>query len=195
MKPAYEPNFKRIQEEFALIINPKNSEGLSIHVFVKSRLRQFKLDQKHNNVDILLECYQRLNKALEQGKSITNLKAWIRSTAYNYIRELKREEKRHVEYQDYLVDNQTNNQCLSEEETNKQYQMIQEALSTLPLSDQELILWKEVNGLSWKAIQLRLEKKGKSIHIDTLRKRKSRAIKNLRIAYCELEKNSCVNLN
>ena len=187
MNRTYNPKLKRIQEEFTLIIDPKKSEGLSIHIFITNRLRQFKLAQKHNNVDILLECYQRLNKALEQGKSITNLKGWIRSTAYNYIRELKREEQRYVQYQDYLVDNQTNEQCLSEEEINQQHQLIQKALKTLPSSEQQLILWKEVDGLSWEAIKLLLEEQGQNIKVATLRKRKSRAIKNLKTAYDQLE--------
>jgi RNA polymerase sigma factor (sigma-70 family) len=131
------------------------------------------------------EAMIRLNSAVEAGKPIFNVEAWLRRTGFFYILELSRDNQKYS-----LVDTCVLESTLSAED-NKQLVLEQEesitevhqALQELNTKDRQLLQMRFFEELSWEEIQARFALNGESVQLVTLRKRGERAIKALREAY------------
>ncbi|MEL7034597.1 MAG: sigma-70 family RNA polymerase sigma factor [Cyanobacteria bacterium J06592_8] len=186
------------ETEFLELLNPNSSDGRSILVFIRSRLIQFNLQKAYSEMCILNEVYVRAVNKIKQGEIIKIPHAWIRATAYNYIRELSRdwhkvahlEDPQHYhEYSSVLEDIEPYFlSFIRQEELKLQQTLIRKAFEQLSSSEQQLLHLKIIQGLSWKQIQDLDEYQNCSLV--GLRKRKQRVLEKLHKIYHFLDDSS-----
>lgn len=179
--------WNRFSLKFLELLDSESSSGRLLFVFVRTRLRQFHLEKSYQEAFILNEVYIRAREKIQQGEVIRLPSAWIRQTAYNCIRELSREQRRSVEFQeDYLQE--PTFKPLEPEGLTQDLAIMGKALDGLESLDRTLLELKVVEGLSWKEIRALLFKDGYGDYSeDALRKRKERALRNLRNIYHSLK--------
>jgi RNA polymerase sigma factor (sigma-70 family) len=160
--------------------------GAVIFSFIRRTLQNYKLDTKYNEKEILNEVFIRALKALESGKTITNLQAWVRGTSLNIIRELSRRERNAIStenWDDFADVGQLNNNPLSLMEIEEELKTVHQAFKDLQTVDQAILILKVIQGLSWEQVSKILEEKNLgSFSVVCLRKRKERALDRLRIS-------------
>lgn len=179
------------ETEFLELLNPKSSDGRLIFAFIRSRLKQFNIQQAYSEACILNEVYLRAIKKMKQGEIIAIPIAWIRATAYNYIRELSRDGQKLVyleNYQNYhrsfLGIEDTEHFLISlikKEELQFEQTLIRKAFERLPPADRKLLHLKIIRGLSWQ--QIRDLSEYQKYTLAALRKRKQRALEKLHRLY------------
>jgi RNA polymerase sigma factor (sigma-70 family) len=163
--------------EFQLLTATNSSKGSSMLFFIYQMLRQFNINDVDAS-DILLEVYLRGRRAIESGKTIQNIAAWARKTAYNIIVLSQRRDK-----------NTPKPLCIEEispyieptsEDLNSDFEAIEVALQQLKPIDQTIIRLRFLEGLSWQEIAERLGESETIISQAALRKRAQRALNRLR---------------
>lgn len=179
-RPAGETQRSDFDAEFRELLDSGSSEGQAVFSFIRMRLKQFHLESAYSEACILGEVYLRAVRQIETGAEIRSPKAWVRSTAYNYIRELSRTRRRSVSLDENHLAEETHDldRLELEEQLNVERIAIQSAFQQLNPGDRRLLQLKVIEGLSWRDIQ------GCGEYADcsetTLRKRKQRALEKLK---------------
>ena len=182
---------KRLNLEFETLLEANNPEFKSIFIFIQRSLKQFRLDNYYNVIDVLTETYIRaINYVYTQQEDIKNLQGWIRVTAYNVIREFSRKRQKYQSLDEY-TENQYSfelakipNSLAIENDIEQKKNMLQIALQKLEDDERKIIEMKFFEDLSWSEIAKRLEfEQGKVVNIAALRKRGSRSLQKLRRIY------------
>ncbi|MEM9485548.1 MAG: RNA polymerase sigma factor [Cyanobacteria bacterium P01_F01_bin.116] len=152
-----------------------------------------KVHQFHLNCDayaVVNEAYLRGVKAIENGEDIRKPLPWVRSTAFNIIREWSRKQNRITTdssfLENYLSNTTIDTELLTDIDTEVGY-MLRAALSTLPTQERELLTLRWIDGLSWREIATALSHDGKQVKEGTVRKRGGRALHRLRDKYKAME--------
>ncbi|MGF1492349.1 MAG: sigma-70 family RNA polymerase sigma factor [Microcoleaceae cyanobacterium] len=186
------PQQLSFEAEFLKLLHPNSSEGRLILSFIERSLRQFHLQGFYASWDILTEVYLRGLKAVQRGETIQKLKPWIQSTAYNYIRELSREWRKSipiVEGCHYECDHLSTLCCLSQlmqkEQQRIEKSQLCRAFEQLASDEQDLLILKVIQGLTWKEIQNRAAYQ--EFNLPQLRKRKQRVLDKFIRIYHALE--------
>jgi RNA polymerase sigma factor (sigma-70 family) len=182
---------KRLNLEFETLLETNNPEFRSIFFFIRRSLKQFRLDNYYNVIDVLTETYIRaINYVENQQEDIKNLQAWIRVTAYNVVREFSREQQRYQSLDKYRETQHSlelakiPNSLAIENDIEPKIIILQSALQNLEDDERKIIEMRFLEGLSWSEIAKRLEsEEGKVINIAALRKRGSRSLQRLRQIY------------
>lgn len=173
----------------AAILKKADKSALDLWMVTTKALRQFNLHHCYSEAHILTTAYLRGVDAINKGKPIVNPHGWLRVTAFNYIRELSRDQKKRVE-----LDEDNENQWLQHNDgyggaDQEDYisthaeaiKHLQVALKRLKPIDQRIMTLKVIENQPWKEIRNILVKEGYSSLSETaLRKRKSRVIEALR---------------
>ena len=159
--------------------NTPSKEGLQLWAFVRKTLQQFSLQRSYSEAYILNTAYLRAVEAIKAGKCITRPYGWLRSAAYNYIRECNRAQKKTTEFKEgYTPVNTEHDPAYSTPENLIKLKTVLEKLTPL---EQRLLHLKIVEGKPWQVIQIELKGEGFGTYkIGTLRKQKSRALTKLR---------------
>jgi RNA polymerase sigma factor (sigma-70 family) len=159
--------------------------GGLVYAFIRRTLSNYNLSTRYTENDILHEVFLRAWKALEQGKTITNLQAWIRGTSLNVIRELSRKEQNSCpiqSWQDFPDLTQIDRSPLRMMEVDYELKSIHHAFQTLKPIDRAILVLKVIKGYSWEQVSQILKDEGfKAFTIISLRKRKQRALDLLKI--------------
>lgn len=183
---------RAIDQEFQELLNRNNSRGRSLWVSVRCNLFQFHLVDIHKESDIIHEVYLRAIRYVESGKTINNLAAWCRKTAYNYTRELSRDHKRSqslVEPNAVSEELEIEWRRVTDEEIDTDITLISEAFKQLTPLDQQILQLFVVEGLPWKDVRQRLAQMNDQERSEAaLRKIKERAVKRLRKKFHALQK-------
>ena len=167
----------------------KSQDCIATWKFIHSRIRQF-----HLNCDaysVVNEAYLRGINAINNGEDIQKPLAWIRSTAFNIIREWSRKQKKETYdspfLENYLDSNpvDTDSRTVIEPEVKH---LLEAALAHLRPEEQEVLKLRWIDGLSWREIANILSCEDKQILEGTIRKRGGRALKRLRQKYQMMEK-------
>lgn len=150
--------------------------------FIEARLWQFNLVSRYQASDVLRDTYLIARKKIINGEDIKNLESWLRSIAFNVIRNFRKKETR-IENQ--ILKLIENGLCCDEasSESNIENEYIdpvkQKALAkiweTLSEDDQNILNLRILQNLSWKEIGPIYE-----ISAATARKRGQRALDRLR---------------
>lgn len=176
----------RFDTEFLELQNPESSSGRLLYVFVSRELRRFHLDSNYREAFILNEAYIRAIQRIATGEVIRIPSAWLRSTAFNIIRELSREHQNAVSKSTPLEEDSPEAQqpTASPEDLEDDFATLRIAFQMLAPRDQRLLNLKVVEEHSWREIReiLKLEW-GKDYTEAALRKRKERALIRLRKRY------------
>jgi DNA-directed RNA polymerase specialized sigma24 family protein len=158
--------------------------------YIKCRLRQFNL--YHVTIDdVISESYIRGVKLLESGQEIENPGAWIRVTSLNVIREMNRNRERQQLVSSNLREHKTlvkvNNSLVAEKVDDESLKLLELALQKLELKDYKIILWREIEGLSWKDVVRNLAAEGEIVSEVSARQRGRRALGRLRTVYFSIK--------
>lgn len=170
---------KQLLEEAQELLCYNTSSGRLLYAFVRRNLRAFHLQDYFSEAAILNEALLRAVSSVRKGKTIRDLSAWLRSTAYNIIREKHRFGKKFVPL-DHQLDFVEQVE-LHPEEVEAELTYMQVAFGMLDAKDQQLLTLKIVEGRSWEEIHAILVAEGqRDCRIATLRKQKERALVRLR---------------
>lgn len=182
--------FRKFNATFEEIVARESSSALSIFPFIRSKLIQFNLQRRYDEIAILQEVYARTVAKILDGREITNHYAWIRSVAFRYIRELSRKHSRNVNIDAPILEllvptvgiDNIDGEFLTDEMLK-----IRRAFRELSAEEQLLLSLKAVQDLSWAEIQKIWIAEGYGeISLAALRKRKERALSHLRKLYHSL---------
>jgi DNA-directed RNA polymerase specialized sigma24 family protein len=173
------PNQTQFTTDFLELQNPNGSSGRLMYAFIRRTLQQFHLQSNYREACILNEAYLRGLRQIRRGQLIHNAPAWLRSTSYNIIRELKRDQQKAVSLQDQMLEMQP--APVASDDLEDDLATLRLAFQLLSKSDQKLLNLKIVDGYSWGEIRAILDQQGYGDHDEAkLRKRKERALIRLR---------------
>lgn len=183
---------QQFNRDVQFLLKPNNPHARSLLAFIKRTIHQFGLQVYITEIDIFVEAYLRGVRYTQQNQEhIRQPKAWMRRTAYNIIRECKRDRLRYSAAAfDELMDQGPAEAegpvpgAVDEETIGNAVNAVLQALEALSPGDRDLIQWKVVEGLTWPQVQTRLVAAGGDrVSQATLRKRGQRALERLRRAY------------
>lgn len=183
---------QQFNRDVQFLLKPNNPHARSLLAFIKRTIRQFGLEVYITEIDIFVEAYLRGVRYTQRNQEhIRQPKAWMRRTAYNIIRECKRDRLRYSAAAfDELMDQGPAEAedaapgAVDDEAIGNAINAVLQALGALSPDDRNLIQWKVVEGLTWQQVQTRLVAAGGDrVSQATLRKRGQRALERLRRAY------------
>jgi DNA-directed RNA polymerase specialized sigma24 family protein len=157
--------------------------GAVIYAFVRRQLQRYHLNGIYSENDIIHEMYIRWVKALSCGTEIRNLQPWIRGCCLNIVRELSRKHRQTYNLEDCELIPDIQPSALDIAELKEEISLLQAQFQNLKAIDQIILDLKIVKGYSWEKVRNILEKQGHgSFEVVSLRKRKERAMKTLRLS-------------
>ncbi|HZG40085.1 MAG TPA: hypothetical protein VEZ50_15515, partial [Nodosilinea sp.] len=87
---------QQFNRDVQFLLKPNNPHARSLLAFIKRTIYQFELQVYITEIDIFVEAYLRGVRYTQQNQEhIRQPKAWMRRTAYNIIRECKRDRLRY----------------------------------------------------------------------------------------------------
>lgn len=185
--PEPTSKWENFLSEFRELQNPESSTGLSVSIFLESKLRQFHINGLYSHGDILNEVLLRAHKLIHaEGVTILQPVAWVKKTGFYVIREWSRKEQKSTGLTDEILDKKERSLVPSEVLTND-FIIINLALALLDPDEQRLLQLKLIECLSWRDIWEIFRDEGYSYTEAALRKKKQRALKNLRCHYHRLK--------
>ena len=153
------PEWDNFCKDFAELLNPNHPSAVSLAYYIRRNLRQFKLFSI-TEFDVLTEVFLRAYKLviLGCGVVIRYPAAWVRRTAFNYIRELRREQKQLIPLEIDIA-----------------YESLKRALQEFDPNEQRLLPLKLIDSLvNGDTILFVLVGEGKTV--DAFGKQKERAL-------------------
>lgn len=175
---------RQFNTEFPELLDSRSSSGRLLYVFVRRTLQAFHLSGTYKEAFVLNETYLRGISQIHKGEVIKNLPAWVRKTAYNVVRELKRDQQKAVPFEEHQHVLEADQSSISSEDLEDDLATLRMAFQLLDPQDQKLLNLKVVEGLSWREIREILYREGRGDHTESvLRKRKERALLRLRKKY------------
>jgi RNA polymerase sigma factor (sigma-70 family) len=183
---------QQFNRDVQFLLKPNNPHARSLLAFIQRTIGQFGLQAHVTAIDVFVEAYLRgVRYTQQRQEQIRQPKAWMRSTAYNIIREWKRDRQRYsaaafdeLMEQPPTPDPDTQPARIDDSAIEEAIDSVLVALAALSPSDRDLIQWKVIEGLSWQQIQARLIARQEGLVSQaTLRKRGQRALERLRQAY------------
>ena len=157
------------------------------HKFVRIRLRMFNLLGQYSPDDVVNECLIRWYTAVENGKKTPVLDGWMRSTAFNIVRELRRKTNK-VDLYDPTILSELVAATPDDEddEDDERRSFVLQALQTLSKKNQELLELRFFRNLSWDEVAVFYSSRGKTVSAIAARKRGQRALEELRKVFSEI---------
>jgi DNA-directed RNA polymerase specialized sigma24 family protein len=191
--PSQNPSeTQQFNRDVQFLLKPNNPHARSLLAFIQRTIRQFGLQAHITEIDIFVEAYLRGVKHTQQHQEeIRQPKAWMRRTAYNIIRECKRDRMHYSTLafdelmdQGRLLVDASSPSGVEDDVIIHAIDSVLQAVNTLSSSDRALIQWKVIEGCSWQEVQTRLIAQGEErVSQAALRKRGQRSLERLRRAY------------
>jgi RNA polymerase sigma factor (sigma-70 family) len=182
-----EESRQRFDMAVQALLDPDSPDTYSLYAYIQITLKQFRLSQAYEVKDIIINVYARGINKLESGDIIRIPLAWMRRTAYNVIRELRRDADK-AGYLDLdCIPSQSELDPLSEIEFNGDLKAIKIAFNRLEAHEKNILQLRVVNQLSWQEVGKCLVIVGEPIQSESnLRQRGYRTLKKLRRIYDEV---------
>jgi DNA-directed RNA polymerase specialized sigma24 family protein len=169
-----------INQEFTAVITSSR-----IPRVIAGAIRRYGLLGQCDVEEVISEAYFRTIHAIELGKKILNLEAWILVTSKHIILEKSRSKLKKLSREisldavDILVDESDRS---LDDDFFESISTLKTVLNNLPEKD-HLIVIRRMEGISWQKIQSELSDKGYVESLENLRKRYGRIISRLRSDY------------
>lgn len=170
------------------ILGQGNSYAYSAISTIRRHLYSFRLKHLYEPDEILFEAYLRGKEAQRKGEIIRNPHAWLKSTAFNVIRENSRrarQQQNHVVFEE--VESRVSSAAGDMLDTlalDHQVSLLYKALREFAKEDahtERLLRWRTIEQLSWDEISTRLIALGEELPNNAaMRQRVSRAKKRIR---------------
>ncbi|MEO0542023.1 MAG: hypothetical protein AAFZ80_14330 [Cyanobacteria bacterium P01_A01_bin.105] len=171
----------------AEILGAGNSYAYSAIATVRRHLHSFRLTHQFEPHEILFDAYLRGKDAQRRGDIIRNPHAWLKSTAFNIIRENSRKARRRVvvPYEDNEYRSGTDKNLLDQLDLSHEIQLLYKALRAFEKENAataQLLVWRTIDKMSWDEIEgeLRATTAGDIPNQATLRQRVARGKKRVR---------------
>ncbi|MGB3137842.1 MAG: hypothetical protein WBG38_05855 [Nodosilinea sp.] len=186
------PETQQFNRDVQFLLKPNNPHARSLLAFIKRTIYQFGLQVYVTEIDIFVEAYLRGVRYTQQSQEqIRQPKAWMRRTAYNIIRECKRDRLRYsaAAFDELMEQGSTEAEGtapsgVADDVIIGAMNTVMQALEALSPGDRSIIQWKVVDGLTWTEVQERLIAEGEDrVSQAALRKRGQRALERLRQIY------------
>jgi DNA-directed RNA polymerase specialized sigma24 family protein len=192
------PETQQFNQDVQGLLKPQNPQSKVLLSFIRCRLYQFGLQDYFTAEDIFIEAYLRgVTYTHQRRLPINHPRAWMKSTAYNVIRERKRERLRFapLELDEFMAHHHFFEEppepladCSPGVDKGLTNVGVVQAFQQLNPCDRNLIQWRYVEGLSWQAIQEQMAAQGQGdIKQSTLRKRGQRAMERFRQLYLDID--------
>lgn len=178
--------------QFAEKLSHNNSDGRILFAFTRRLLVQFRKKGSYSEAYVINEAYTRGVVLINKGGTIRKFSPWLRGTIYNIVRELSRGKKREniAEFNEEIC-YQSQHSLIAEEDLNHELHLIRLAYEMLDAKDKQLLNLKIIERHTWREIsEILRTKEGKVPSESALRKRKERALANLRKLYHEVKETS-----
>lgn len=194
----------RLNQEIEDLLAQDESYAYSFIPLVERNLKQYNLDRWTEPHEVIHEAYERARKFIQRGNEIINIKAWLKKTILNIVREKERQRRRQpaIDPQSSLIENytatiaetisdaiETDSDSLST--IGQKLKAWKEALTLFEKEEREvtqLLIWKLHERLSWKEIQERLQQRGEDVpSLTALRQQASRGKRKLHRLYHQIE--------
>jgi RNA polymerase sigma factor (sigma-70 family) len=181
------PGWNDFCKDFEELLNPNHPSAVSLTCYIRRTVRQFRLPSIAES-DILAEVFLRAHKliVLGGGVIIRHPGAWVRQTAFNYIRELSRNHQR-TSSMEFDIPDEQGHSPIDGLILQADIAILERALQELDPDEQRLLTLKIVDELSWAEIRIILAGEGKTVSEAALRKHKERALKHLEQTYHTLK--------
>lgn len=177
--PSKQNNYlEDFDEEFSFMLKQHGHDILS---YIERKLYQYRLTGNCDRDEILNDVYLRTREKVEGGLVINNLVAWTKRVSFHCVTERSRSKGKTTTLDHDIPDIEIN--C--EEDNTESFKILGKAFVQLSEKYRQVLYWKVIQGLSWRAVK---EEIGGSVSVSTLRKRKERAIKELRKQFHEIER-------
>lgn len=176
--PQYADLYQAVKDAY----KKENRDSLSLWMSVQAELRRYNLEKACPTSTVLHASFLRGIRAIDHGKPMPNPSAWIRLTCRNIIREKNRSKKKEAQLEaiDSLPE-QMNEAAAGDDAFRLKHRKVKRNFQRLTPLDQAILTLKVIDGLRWSAVQIRLIDMGyKPYSLEALRKRKSRALQQLR---------------
>lgn len=202
------PDLNQLNCEVEDILSKEGSHPYSFITSIQQRIRQYHLEGGLEPHEVIHEAYIRAVRFIQGGGKIKVPKAWLRTTCFNIISEKSREQSKHlaIDTQSIQFEKLVSAQSIADFQDN-QGMLTASALSPLTIQQRmdlfqrsleilgqrkpeaaQLMVWRLLKNHSWKAIRRYLVRQnGTAPEEATLRKQASRAKRELRRIYHELE--------
>ncbi|MEL6250010.1 MAG: hypothetical protein AAFY78_19040 [Cyanobacteria bacterium J06648_16] len=188
VKPPNLPPPDTLDIALAEILGTGNSYAYSAIATVRRHLHTFHLTHFFEPNEILFEAYLRGKAVQRRGELIRNPHAWLKSTAFNIVREKSRKVRQRVvvsyDENEYRVGTETG--CMLDRlDLDHQIKLLYKALREFEKENADtaqLLIWRTIDRLSWEEIQakLRATTDGEIPNGATLRQRVARGKKRVR---------------
>lgn len=182
---ALHPQYASLYQAIEEASQKGNCDSVSLLVSVQAELRRYNLEQFCPASTVLNTSFLRGIQAIDRGKQIPNPSAWIRLTCRHIIKEKSREKQKELrlETTEWLAEEVDEGTEVDSDQCDR-HQKIRQAFQQLSQLDRDILTLKTVEALRWNIIQLRLMEMGyQKYSLPALRKRKSRALKELKALY------------
>lgn len=176
---------RALETDFCDLLDPKSSSGRLIYAFARRCIQQFHLTGHFQEAYVINEAYQRTIKAHDQGESIRNLAAWLKTLIYRICYEETRKRQRCVSIEQVP---EVEDRTISIEQLIEDFAAYERGLQVVMQDvekiDRVILILKVIEDLSWKEIRTVLRQEGFGDHSEAnLRKRKERLLIRLRKRY------------
>jgi DNA-directed RNA polymerase specialized sigma24 family protein len=180
---------QQVDKVFEDLFSPKNPDARIVIAYIQKGLYQYGLWKAYEPKDILIEVYSRCVKATEAGETIRIPVAWIKRTATNVIRELRREAEK-IEFYNLDQEPHWNDDFLLTITFRYDLKAMRQAFERLNSEEQHLLNFRVIHRLPWRDVSQRLVAVGEAESNEgALRQRGFRALKKLRKLYEEERRN------
>lgn len=177
------PDYAALNTAVDEICRKENRDTLNFWVSVEAEMRRFNLSNSLSVAAVINEGYQRGTKAIDSGKTIHKPFAWMRLTCRHIIREHQRSYTRNLSFDriEALLCEEDDSYVSDDEGDDGIRSKLKQAFSLLSHLEQTIIALKVMEKKKWREVQQELQQRGLgAFSLDALRKRKERALKQLR---------------
>jgi RNA polymerase sigma factor (sigma-70 family) len=177
------------------VLKPESKDVHSIRPFIERTLKQFRLYSYYDETEIFLQARAIVIKKIKSGETIKNFPAYLKTIAFNVIRDLDKKRKNQgslvtrLKIRSEIIDDKEYLIPLYVTESN--VKALWNAFEQLDLKERQILILREVHGFSWREIGDILVTRGEENKNDPklvqrLRQKGNRALKRLRKNYYSL---------
>jgi len=175
---------RRLDAVFQELFLKESLEAKKLFAYVQRILYQFGINKAYEPRDIFAEVYGRAVRLTDRGEEIRLHMPWTRRTAYNVVRELKREMIRVADPDLVPEPVWQGNDPITEIMFREDWKAMQNAFEKLEVSEQNLLGCRVIRGLKWGEVNDCLVELGEPQQAEhVLRQRGFRALRKLRTIY------------
>jgi RNA polymerase sigma factor (sigma-70 family) len=185
----------RLNRLVEVVLKPESKNAYGICPFIERTLKQFRLYSYYDESEIFLQARILVIKKIQSGETIKNLPAYLKTIAFNVIRDLHKKRKS----QDSLINRlkikseiiNDSNYSIPSYATEANVKALCKAFEQLDMKERKILILREVHGCTWREIGDILvtrgeENKDNQKLVQQLRQKGHRALKRLRKIYHSL---------